>query len=347
MREDRPRSRLRIFVENVLNWLIRVRSSRLARLALLLVVLAFCGYGLAVEWAGVQAALGQMRWFAVAGSVVAAMAGGAAMMMGWRALLADLGSPLPVAATARITFVSQLSKYVPGAVWSFAAHVELGYDRQVPRLRVAAAVIVGLLVTIAVGLVIAAVGLPLASTAVARHYLWILAVIPVLVACLCPPVLGRLTDGLLGVIRMQPLQRRLTWRGLTVAVGWTLLGWLMLGLQVWALLASMTGRGLDVLLLAVAGYALACSVALALVVFPSGIGPRELILIAVLAPVLDRPAALALALVARVATTISDLAWGAIGLAIDRRAPATAPAAAAASSPGNAPLLEPGTQGLL
>jgi len=334
-------------VDGVLSWLVRLRSSRLARLGLLLVVLAFCGYGLAVEWSGVQAALGQMRWYAVAGSVVAAMAGGAAMMMGWRALLADLGSPLPVATTARITFVSQLSKYVPGAVWSFAAHVEMGYDRQVPRLRCAAAVIVGLLVTIAVGLVIAAVGLPVASTTVARHYLWILAVIPVLVACLCPPILGRLTDWLLGVIRMQPLQQRLSWRGLALAVGWTLLGWLLLGLQVWALLASVTGRGFHVLLLAVAGYALACSVALALVVFPSGIGPREVILIAVLAPVLDRPAALALALVARMATTISDLTWGAIGLAIGRRAASAAPApATVVSSAGNATVLEPGPQGL-
>jgi len=75
-----------------------------------------------------------------------------------------------------------------------------------------------------------------------------------------------------------------------------------------------------VLLLAVGGYALACSVALVLVVFPNGIGPRELILIAALAPVLDRPAALALALLARVATTISDLALGGIALAIGRRA---------------------------
>jgi uncharacterized membrane protein YbhN (UPF0104 family) len=327
--------------------LIRVRSNPVARLALLLIVLAFCGYALAAEWPGVQAALGRMRWYAVAGSVVAAMAGAGAMMMAWRALLADLGSPLPVLATARITSLGQLGKYVPGAIWSFAAHVELGYDYHVPRLRGAASVVMALAVSIGVGLVIAAIGLPLASATAARHYLWIMAAIPVLVACLCPPVLGRLTDRLLGVIGMQRLARRPTWRGLAVVVGWNVLGWLLLGLQVWALLASVTGRGADVLLLAVAGYALAFSAALVLVVFPGGIGPREVILIAVLAPVLDRPAALALALLARVATTISDLAWGAIGLAIGWRAPAAAAAAAAASSAGSAPLLDPGAQGLL
>ena len=283
-------------------------------------MLAFCGYGVAIEWPGVQATLGQLRWYTVAGSVAAALAGAGAMMMAWRALLADLGSPLPVLAAIRVTFVSQLGKYVPGAVWSFAGHVELGYDHSVPRLRGAATVVMALGVAIAMGLLIAAVGLPLTSAAAARHYLWLLAAIPLLVACLCPPVLGWLTGRALGLMRMPGQTLRLSWRGLAVAVGWSVVGWLLLGIQVWVLLNGVTGRGAGTLLLAVAGYALACSAALILVIFPNGIGPRELILIATLAPVVDRPVALAVALLARLATTISDLAWGAIGLLVARRA---------------------------
>jgi uncharacterized membrane protein YbhN (UPF0104 family) len=316
--DSRPPSSVGPAIEGFRNWLVRMRSNPVARLATLAVVLAFCGYGLAVEWPGVNAALGRIGWYAVAGSVAAAMAGAGCMMMAWRSLLADLGSPLPVAATTRITFVGQLGKYVPGAVWSFAAHVELGYDQQVPRRRGAASVVLGLGVGVAVGLAIAAAGLPLASAAATRHYWWALAAAPVIVACLCPPVLGRLADRVLGVLRLPPLERWPTWRGLAVAVGWTAVGWLLLGLQVWVLLASETGRGTAVLLLAVSGYALATSASLVLVVFPGGIGPREVILIAALAPVLDRPAALALALLARATTTISDLAWGGIGLAIGR-----------------------------
>ena len=333
----RAPSRTRLAIGSVRALLSLLRASPIVRFALLLIVLAFCGYGLAVEWPGVRAALGQMHWYAMAGSVAAAMAGAGCMMLAWRALLADLGSPLPAAETARITFVGQLGKYVPGAVWSFAAHVELGHDHDVPRRRGAASVVMALGVAVAVGLVIAAVGLPLASAAAARHYLWALAVLPVLLVCMWPPVLGWLTDWVLVVLRQQPLERRPTWRGLAVATGWTVLGWLMLGVQVWVLLASMTGRGAGVLLLAVGGYALACSAGLVLVVFPNGIGPRELVLIAALAPVMHRPAALALALLARVATTISDLAWGGIGLTIGRRS-----RTAAAAEPVDARrLLEP------
>jgi len=342
--------RTRLSIERVRRPLSWVRASPLARLGLLAIVLACCGYALAVEWPGAHAALGRLRWPAAAGSVAAAMAGAGAMMLAWRALLADLGSPLPVAVTARITFVSQLAKYVPGAIWSFGAHVELGYDQDVPRRRGAASVVTALAVTVAVGLAIAAVTLPLASATAARHYLWALAALPVIAVCLSPPVLGRLTDAILRALRLPPLERRLTWRGLAVAAAWTVLGWLLLGLQVWLLLTSMTGRGAGVLALAVGGYALACSVALMLVIFPNGIGARELILIAALAPVLDRPAALALALLARAATTISDLAWGGIGLAIGRRARAAAsasaaPAAAAAGPAVGRGVLEPDARG--
>lgn len=295
------------------------------RFALLAVAGACCGYSLAVEWPGVRSALGSTPWYSVAGSVAAAMAGTGSMMLAWRALLADLGSPLPVAVTAQISFLSQLGKYVPGAIWSFAAHVELGHDHDVPRGRGAASVVTALAVTVAVGLAIAALGLPLASAEAAHRYLWVLAALPVILVCLCPPVLGWLTDRALGVIRLQPLERRPTWRGLAVAVGWTVPGWLLLGLQAWLLLTGMTGQGADVLLIAVGGYALAYSAALALVVFPNGIGAREVILIAALAPVLDRPAALALAVLARVGATVSDLAWGGIALAVARRASTAVP----------------------
>jgi hypothetical protein len=87
----RPLPRTRLRIQSVLTQtLIWVRASSLARFALLLIVLGCCGYGLAVEWPGVRAALGLMHWYSLAGSVAAAMAGGGAMMLAWRALLAAL-----------------------------------------------------------------------------------------------------------------------------------------------------------------------------------------------------------------------------------------------------------------
>lgn len=279
-------------------------------------------------------ALSRLRWYFVAGSLAAAMAGSACMMLAWRALLGDLGSRLPVPAAARVTFVAQLGKYLPGAIWSFAAHVELGHDYQVPRRRGAASVVVALAVSVAVGLMIAATALPLSSPDVLRRFLPALALVPVIAVCLAPPILHRILNSALRIIRQEPLEHPLSWRGLGVALAWNVLGWLLYGIQVWLLLADVARDGTRSLLIAVGAYSLAFSLALVLVIFPGGIGARELLLVAALAPLLAHGPALAVALVTRLVTTVSDLTWGAIGVVLRRAASVTAlagekPAAAA------------------
>ncbi len=288
------------------------------RTGLLVAILASCGYGLVAEWPQVHPALGQLHWYSIAGAAAAALAGAACMMVAWQRVLADLGSPLPVPVAARVTFMAQLGKYVPGGVWSFAAHVELGHDYNVPRRRGAASVIIGLAVAIAVGLLIAAASLPLASPAVARKYLIFVVAIPVIAVCLAPPVLHRLLNLALKIIKQEPLEQALSWRGLARALAWTGLGYLLLGLQVWLLLTDVAGAHVHLLVIAVGAYALACSLALLLVVFPNGIGAREVILIAALAPVIPHGAAVAVALVTRLVTTMSDLTWGGVALGLAR-----------------------------
>lgn len=314
----------------------RLRASPWVRVGLLAAVLVFCGYGLVVDWPQVRPALGRLDWYSISGAALAAVAGVGCMMLAWREVLADLGTPLAVPAAFRIMFVAQLAKYVPGAVWAFAAQVELGHDYRVPRRRGATAVVIALALVLGVGLLIVAVALPVASAGAARQYWWALAITPLILIGLCPPVLGRLLDRALMLIRWPPLERRPSARGVARALAWTALGWLLWGLQAWVLVRDITGRGAHVLVLAFGAYAIAWSAGILIVVFPGGIGPREVALVAALAPVMPRGAALVIALISRVVMTASDLIWGAVGLAIGRWAhrPSTEPE-------GTEPLLPP------
>ncbi len=165
----------------------------------------------------------------------------------------------------------------------------------------------------ATGLIVAAIALPLTSGGAATHYWWVLACAPLLLIALYPPLLGAALDLLLKLARQPPLERRVTLPGLIRCVGWTALGWACYGLQLWLLVADVSGRGAGVLLLSVGAYALAWSVGFLLVIFPSGVGPRELALIAALAPVMPRGSALVVALVSRLVMTVGDLAWAGLG----------------------------------
>jgi hypothetical protein len=285
----------------------------------LVVVLAFCSYGLAVEWPELRPAIGRLHAYSIAGALAAAMASAGCSMLAWRRLLADLGSKLPVKVAARVTFMAQMGKYLPGAIWSVAAQVELGRDHHVPRRRGIAALVMWIAGSIAVGLLVAAVSLPLASPEVARRYLiFFIAAIPVIAICLAPPVLHRMLNFGLKIIRQEPLEQRVSWRGLASALAWVLLGWLLLGIQMWLLVSDLARDGVHSLVIAIGATALAFAVALLLIVFPNGIGAREVILAAALAPALPHGAALAVALVGRGVTTVSDVAWGGIAIALGR-----------------------------
>lgn len=290
------------------------------RLGLVALAVGFCVYGLATQRTEVTAALEHLRWYSVAAAVGAALAGLGFMMLGWRSLLADLGSPLGLRQATTIMFVGQLGKYVPGMVWAFAAQVELAREHKIPRRRSASATAVSVAVTLATGLVVAAVMLPLASRSAAQHYWWVLACAPLILACLYPPLLGGALDRLLRLARQPPLERRISPRGLARCVAWVTLGWACFGLHLWILVADVTNRGADVLLLSMGTYALAWSVGFVLIIFPSGVGPRELALIAGLAPVMPRGSALVIAIVSRLVMTLGDLVWAGFGLALSRRA---------------------------
>lgn len=284
-------------------------------LALLLLVLALRENGAeALESAR------DVGWAAASGSLVAVLVGLLASAMVWRALLADLGTPLALRTTLHVFFLGQLGKYVPGSVFAIAAQMELGRTQGAPRSRVGTAGLLFMGVLVAAGLLTAVVALPLTSPGALREYGWVLVVLPLGLLALAPPVLTRLVAVLLRVLRRAPLDRPLSAAGIGAAIGWALVMWTAYGLHLWLLVRPQDTDGpADLLLLSLGAYALAWTAGFLFVVAPAGAGVREVALIAALAPVLDEPAALAVAVLSRVLMTLGDLGWGAAGALLPPR----------------------------
>jgi uncharacterized membrane protein YbhN (UPF0104 family) len=221
------------------------------------------------------------------------------MMLSWRALLADLGSPLPLRTATRVLFIAQLGKYVPGAVWVAAAQVELGREHEIPRRRSATAAVVSMLVALATALLVTAVALPLSSRDAIGQYWWALALAPPALICLYPPLTSFLADRALRLARRPPLEHRISGAGMARAVAWV-----FFSVHAWLLVADVTGQGASVFLIAAGAYALAWSVGFILIPFPGGVGPRELALITALGPVMPRGSAIVVAVISRLVLTV-------------------------------------------
>jgi uncharacterized membrane protein YbhN (UPF0104 family) len=302
---------------------VRGVQSTAARVVFGLVAVALAVWAIASRREQVIDALLRMqgRWLVVAG--LATLANLVLTGMAWRAVLADLGSRLPLRAAARGFFVGQIGKYVPGSLWPVVVQAELGRDHGVARRRSASATLVLILLSAFSALLVVMATLPFVPAVAGNGFGWTLLLVVPLVVLLHPRVLGRLLDRLLRLVGRPPLGEWTSLRGTAVALGWALASWACAGLQVFCLAISMgAARTWYTLVLAVGGYALAWAVGLVVVVAPAGAGAREVALAAQLYQVLDARAVVVVVLLSRVLFTGADLALAGLGLSVGKPHPA-------------------------
>jgi uncharacterized membrane protein YbhN (UPF0104 family) len=295
-----------------------ISRSRWFRLAFGGLLVALAVYAVVSEWSEVSAAVRQLdaRWVVLA--VLATIVNVALAGMVWRTVLADLGSTLALPVAARIFFVGQLGKYLPGSVWPVVMQTELGRDHQVPRRRTATATMVSLLLSVTSALLVVLIAVPLAPKAVPAGFGWaILLVIP-LAVLLHPAVLGLLVDRALRLAGRDGMDERTSLRGTVLATLWAIGSWAGAGLQVWALAVPLGAPAdLRTAVLLIGGYGLAWAVGFIVIIAPAGAGAREVALAAVLAAVLDRSGSVVVVvLLSRVLFTLVDLAAAGIGLLV-------------------------------
>ena len=266
---------------------------------------AFGGYAVARQWPGVRASLASIGVPTVAAAMVGVLIAMVASMQAWRLMLAALGSPLPIRVAARIVFVGQLGKYLPGSVWPMLAQMELGNAYHVPRHHSASASLLTTLVSLLSGLLTALATLPFAAHS--TPYLWALLAVPALLCCLHPRVLNALLGRLFQLTRRSPLDRPLTARAVAGAFAWSAGAWICYGLQIWLLTTRLGAPRGAAALVALGGFAFAWCVGFLAVFAPAGAGIREVLLVALLGPLVGAGAATAVALVSRALTIAADL----------------------------------------
>jgi uncharacterized membrane protein YbhN (UPF0104 family) len=268
---------------------------KVVRFGFLLVALGFGVWAVASQWDAVVAGFARLSWPLLAASLVGVVGALLGAMMTWRTLLADLGSPLPLRPAAKVFFVGQLGKYIPGAVWPVLAQMEMGRDLGVPRPRSAAAFFLTMPIQLATGLLVTLVTLGW------DRFGWLLLLVPVLLVLLEPKVINGLIGFGLRRLKREPLEHPLTRRGMLTALGWALAGWICYGLHLYFIVPQAG------LLFAIGAFALSWCLGIMSVIVPAGAGVREVVIVGVLSPVMPAGQAIAVALSSRIVIVIGDL----------------------------------------
>ena len=293
---------------------------RVLRLVFLAGAVGLSVYAVATRWGEVSRHLQQIGWGRVALCVPLMLAGLFCGMRAWRAVLSGLGSPLPARASARVYFLGQLGKYVPGAVWPVLAQMELGRDHDVPRRRSAGALLIAIVVSLATGLVITGLTVPFVDSHRHPALWWLLVPVPLLAALLNPRVLWACLRRIPVARVSAALPPVLPGRAMAAAVAWAAAGWLFYGLHVAILAAAFHAHSAaTIVIAATGGYALAWAAGLIAFVLPAGAGARDVTLVLALSGVVATNPAIAVAVVSRAVTTVCDLALAAASGALQHR----------------------------
>lgn len=297
------------------------------RRLLVLAVVAGALYQVSTQWSEVSRTLLALPWYSVVLSSLAAFAGIWLGPLMWRAVLASLGSPIRVRDASMIFLVGQLGKYVPGSVWALVLQMELGKAVGLTRLRSFTSSIVTTGLGAVASLVVGLLALPVIVDG-NRELLWIFVLLPFGLVMLHPRPLNRCVSLGLRLLRRGQLPQPLTGGAIVrvTALGFASFG--LFGAHLWLLAGAVGSADLELLVLCTGTMALAMMAGLLAFFLPSGIGAREVVIVAALLTVLPSGQALALAVASRVVFTVVDLAsaGGAALLARRRATPGAVPA---------------------
>lgn len=296
----------------------RQRAVDAVRIGLLALVLVGVGIALGSNWAEVRADLDRLGWTALTAATALALASPFLTVLGWRVLLADLGSRLHIAEASGVFFVGQLGKYLPGSVWSVVVQTEMAARLGVPRRRTAVCGLLCIGLSALTGLIAGLPALPVLLTRGEVTVPWwgVPLIIAALLPLLWPPLLNHGIRWALRLLRRPPLEHDLGPAAVARSSGWFTSSWLVGGLLVWVLARALAPDDVDasrLLLVAVSGYLLAAGIGMFSIVVPAGVGVRDGVMVLLLATQLSLSAAAAVVVVARFLTVLGDVVWAAAG----------------------------------
>jgi hypothetical protein len=286
---------------------------------------------LVVVWATVAVLASRLvidAWSQLDASQVRFTVGGVALMgallliargtdvAGWHRLLRGAGATTPLAATAQVYTTSELVRYLPGGVLHFAARYRYATRLGVTPGVVVATTAIDLALRLASGLAVFALSIPFWPDAPRSYSLLTAAALPVLIVGSHPRVLGSLivrAERRLGKVE-HPLV--LPYSVLVRALGWYGIGWLSRGAVTWIIAYSITGTSPSTWVPIVGATGLSWVVGVLTPFAPGGLGTREAAGAALLHQYFPLETGLAIMIVVRLATTLTEflaaglvLAW--------------------------------------
>jgi hypothetical protein len=298
---------------------------RAAQVVFVVAMLWFAGWFLAEHWLELRAVGSTLTpsWWRILGSAGIVLASYAVLIATWRAMVTAWGARIAPGPAARIWFVSNLGRYVPGKIWQVTAMGAMAHRAGVPPMVAAGSAIVISLVNVVVGFAIVGVtGAPLVASVIPGA-----GVVPVIIALAAmaallvalPWLLPGMTRLGFRILRREPPANPTTLppRAIWVAALGCGVAWVLYGVAFRELATGVLGSASGDASAYVAVFTLSYLLGFLALFAAGGIGVREVSMATLLiaAGLAGRPEAAVLVIVSRLWLTVLEVVPGVVLLA--------------------------------
>ena len=293
---------------------MKLKSKTLQTVVVVLVILvifSFMGRGLWKNWRQIPFEQVHFNYWLLIVSYLCLFGWFATFAGAWKLILAAYGSHLRFFRAFQIMAVSNLGKYIPGKVWFTLGRMYLAKQFGVPeRISIAGVVLETLLLVISAGMIgLLTVAGPWMEQVPFR--VSVLALVVVLCGLLVvhPRIFGRLANFALRKLKRDEIQMNLSYGGIVGLLVLYFVVWLWQGIGFFFLIRSFYEIEIAQWPFFWGIYTLAWMIAFLSLLTPGGLGVREGIMIFFLSFYMPVSMAIIVAVLARVWTTIAELAF--------------------------------------
>jgi uncharacterized membrane protein YbhN (UPF0104 family) len=296
----------------ILNKIKYVRS--FAKILIVLVILFFFVRYIYTHWTSLAQYQWKFNYKLLFISLALVFANFVFLIQIWRRLFVSLGYSLKFGKAFKIFFYSSLGKYVPGKVWSVLGMAYMCEKQGIPReasvtsavLNQALNMIGGMLLVMIVSGTKFLGGLPITLY---------LPLAGILIIFIYPPLLERVLNVSLKLLKREPVKINLSFRNNLVFTLLFMLSWSVYGIAFNIFIRSLTPYSWNLLPFVSSAFIFSYIIGFLSVFVPGGLGVREGILVFYLSSYFPVPVATLIALLSRLWMTAAEI----LGLAISFR----------------------------
>ena len=229
-------------------------------------------------------------------------------VFGWKLILKRLGVFLPFPKALKIVFYSQLGKYLPGKIWTFAGRMyfcqKLGISNSKTFISMVLEVALGTISGILIFLVALLIS-PGLRIHINPFFLMIVGI--TLFTIIHPKVLTRIINILLHLVKKDPIILNLNFSQICGIMAYYSLIWLFFGVAFYFLINSTTFIAVSKIPILAGSFCISAIIGVAALFAPGGLGVRESVLALLLSNFFPISLAILLSILSRIWLSIGEL----------------------------------------